>query len=687
MGVKKVELKNIPSIYLMKDGSVMNFNNVHGIVLNTKVLLVALIMLLGSVAHAQDGGFGPEGFEGFGGGGVAGPGAGGAYVTVMGEADRVKVEQGGAFLVNVKVKIREGLHINPQDAVIDRKNEKLEFAIASELKLAESSKGFELVGIQWPKGEKHAGDPGAYFRGEIEVVAKVKVGDDTELGEGEVVLVFTSQACEESGTCYPPEDGEVSVKVEVVVKGMGDKGAAVITSSVDGGGSGTKDMLTISLPWGGSFSLAPNEPSGFVAMLLLSMVGGFALNFMPCVLPVIPIKILGLQKSAKTRGKSIFLGSMMSLGVMSFWGALGVILVIVQAGASQIFTYWWFNMGMGLFIAVMAVGMGGLFAIRLPNFVYRVNPKHDSVAGAFGFGVMTSVLALPCTAPLAGGTMGWAATQTQLVSFTVFLSIGVGMAIPYVILAAYPKLIDRLPRTGPASDVLKQVFSLMMLAAAVFFIGSGIAQYYVEPGLSPVEAPVYAVMWMILSGTGLWLAIRSIKISKLPKMPLFFAMIGFTIFFLFLNLSLRNIIPESNGNEGSKHQVGKSDNHIEWVQPYSDELLEKSLKEGKVVVLEFTANWCANCKVLEGTVLHTPEVAAAMRDENVVPIKVDLSSDKFKVGWDRLKSLGFGGPPLLAIYKPGDDLKKPMMKSNWYTITEVVNNITEAKKRTHEVID
>ena len=139
----------------------------------------------------------------------------------------------------------------------------------------------------------------------------------------------------------------------------------------------------------------------------------------------------------------------------------------------------------------MAIGMGGLFSIRLPNTVYKVNPKQDSWFGSFLFGVMTAVLSTPCTAPFMGAAAAWAATQSPTLTLIVFGAIGFGMAIPYLILAAFPHLVEKMPKAGAASEVIKQVMGLLMLAAAAYFIGVGLEWYDATRGRTTIKDVSY----------------------------------------------------------------------------------------------------------------------------------------------------------------------------------------------------
>ncbi len=185
---------------------------------------------------------------------------------------------------------------------------------------------------------------------------------------------------------------------------------------------------------GGSFFGIPLPQGGGIAAMALLFVfaalGGLILNLTPCVLPVIPLKIMALTQHAKSPGQTFYLGAWMAAGVVAFWVGIGVpaMLLTSWSDPSQIFARWWVTFGMGVVIAVMAVGMMGLFQFTLPQSVHMINPKADSPGGSFVFGVMTAVLGLPCFGFIAGALLAATATLPKLATLTVYAGIGVGMA-------------------------------------------------------------------------------------------------------------------------------------------------------------------------------------------------------------------------------------------------------------------
>ncbi len=225
--------------------------------------------------------------------------------------------------------------------------------------------------------------------------------------------------------------------------------------------------------FGFRFSLGANA---WPLVLLIALAAGFLLNFTPCVLPIIPIKILSLQAHAKNPGRCFFLGIIFGLGIITMFTILGILIGGLISGVNMdwgsFYQHWWVNLLLGLIIAVMALGMIGLFTTRLPGFVYMFNPQSDSVKGTFALGIFTAILSTPCTGPLLGATVAWVTTQPAWLALSTFIIMGVGMAFPYILLTANPKWIDRLPKTGPGSELIKQVMGILLLAAAVFFLGT-----------------------------------------------------------------------------------------------------------------------------------------------------------------------------------------------------------------------
>ena len=510
----------------------------------------------------------------------------------------------------------------------------------------------ELVHVEYADGDLHA------FSGRQIFYLPMKVAEGARPGPLHVSLEVEYQACDAT-VCLPPrtetfDDTLFVAADDVPVHPANQALFAGYSEAPSGDGGPVKFDL-----FGWSFSVNAGSGLGFLLLLLVALVGGMLLNFTPCVLPVIPIKIISLSNVAGSRGRMLALGIAMSLGVVAFWLGLGGLIAAASSftATNQLFQYPAFTIGVGLVIAFMAVAMTGVFVIRLPNFVYAMNPGQESLHGSFGFGIMTAVLSTPCTAPFMGAAAAWAATQSAGTTLVTFAVIGAGMALPYLALSASPALVKRMPRSGPASELIKQVMGLLMLAAAAYFVGVGLSAILNTPPDPPSRLYWWAVMLFVAAAGG-WLAVRTIRIASGPAKRIGFAGLGVLLL------------------AGSAFGAARLTNEgpIPWVH-YTPERFDRAIRDGKVVVMDFTAEWCLNCKSLEHGVLNGSKVTSLFSDGDVVPIKVDITGNN-PVGKAKLKEVGRLTIPLLVVYAPDG---REVFKSDFYTADEVLRAVNVAR--------
>lgn len=567
-----------------------------------------------------------------------------------------------------------------------------EFAIRTEVSLLDLPAWLRAGPVQWPE-PKPALVPNVLgtgstealtYKGRALVYVPVLIAPEAPLGEHTVRAAVEIQACDDT-QCYIPQSEVRTLTLVVLAEGgkqledpdfagfdasVFDRDWSAIPSQVtDGSGVGAADgsgdlqtQATYARPkFLGLVSLpAPGSPSFLFAIALAGAVGGFVLNLTPCVLPVIPIKVMTLTHHAgESRSRALVLGTWMALGVVAFWSALSIPVLFVKgfADPSVLFGIWWLTSSIGLVIILMAAGLMGLFQFKLPQSVYMVNPSVDSGQGSFMFGVMTAVLGLPCFGFVVGALLPAAATAGAVVVVTVFVSMGVGMALPYFVLALFPGLLKRVPRTGPASDLVKQVMGLLLMAAGAYFIGAGMLALVAEqPHLAKV------LHWWAAGFTvaiaGLWLFYRTVRITSKP-LP------RFAMLLVALLLALAGLWVADNQTDQSfvrwQEKQAALDRQIAtggyitgaW-NSYIPELVDQALADGKVVVMDFTAEWCLNCKALKAAVLNVEPVKGRLMSEDVVAFEVDLTS-RSAPGWQKLRDLGQTGIPTLAVFGPGQD--------------------------------
>ncbi len=601
-------------------------------------------------------------------------------VTVTAAAPTVA--PGGDLPIAIQFKLRPHWHVWPQPGSVgaDAQGEFAVFegAIRTEITVTPGADGSvrEVTGVfinrpffQWPAAHGVTADLGegskryGVFEGDFSVFLPLTIAANAPSGPIEIPFTVSFQACDDKG-CSAPAVVELLARFEIAASAPASPPSLAFTTfdpSVYGrirSGDAPSTQLDFNLfSW--TFSIDPTG-SGFAGLLLIAALGGILLNFTPCVLPIIPLKIMGLSQAADgSRAKCFALGLVMSLGVVAFWLALGVLMATVKGftSANQLFQEPLFTIGVGVVIAVMAVGMAGLFSVRLPDWVHMIEAKHDSYFGSFCFGIMTAVLSTPCTAPLMGTAVAWATTQGPNTILIVFAAVGTGMALPYLVLSAFPHLVDSMPRTGPASDLIKQVMGLLLLAAAAFFIGAGLAGVMV----TPPQPPNKAYWWIVAlfgAAAGGWMFIRTMRITQKTVKRAVFGSLGVAIFALSALLGIS--------------QTAKGP--IAWTY-YTPARLAQAQKDGKVVVVDFTAEWCANCKTFEALVLNLPSVSAELNAKDVAAIKVDLTGNN-EEGNALLKASNRVTIPLLLVYGRDGSL---VLNASDYTPQQVLDAIAAAR--------
>jgi thiol:disulfide interchange protein DsbD len=534
--------------------------------------------------------------------------------------------------------------------------------IATRIIVKEASDGVTIESPRFPKAQpfkvEYASGDLMTFAGQTIIYLPMQLADPVTTKLIRLKLEVTYQACNDK-ICLFPKKITLNQKIPVVETGAAPaKINREFFSNYQSGGNGNLGGVRFDL-FGWRFSFNVSSWIGLTILLLMAAFGGMLLNFTPCVLPLIPIKIICLANAAENRRRCLALGLTMFLGVLVFWFGLGAAIAMISGftATNQLFQYPVFTIGIGIIIAIMAFGMCGLFSIRLPKFVYMINPSHETLPGSFGLGILTAILSTPCTAPFMGAAAAWAATRDPVTTLSTFAAIGIGMALPYLILSAFPALIQRMPKTGPAGVLIKEVMGLFMLAAAAYFVGVGLSALVNVPPNPPSKLFWWIVMGFCAAAGG-WLAYRTLRIATRRKFQICFAGLGLLIL---------------AGSAYGGMQL-TDPGPIEWVH-YTPERFEEAVHNQKIVVTVFTAEWCLNCKALEQGVLHSRRIAKLFADGDIVPIKVDITGNN-AAGKTRLKETGHLTIPLLVIYAPGG---KEIFRGDFYTADQIHQAIEEAR--------
>ena len=330
---------------------------------------------------------------------------------------------------------------------------------------------------------------------------------------------------------------------------------------------------------------------------LLALIAGTMLNLMPCVLPVMPFKIQAVLREIKSDLPSrILAGLALLAGSLGFFLLLGLLTMYLGLIWGEVFQSMYFLGALSVFLLFAGIATFANWSVRLPQILYHL-PAHRYLGAALT-GVLAGILSTPCSGPFLGSVLAFAVTQSPAQSMVVFLSIGLGLALPYFILLTWPGLMDRLSFSGPWVLQIKHVLAFTLLAGSVFFS-------------SPlVPAMVTKTGWVALStAIMLWAIYYIVKFhNKLQRV----LTAGLLVIAVITLTSVTGMLKFSHGE-------------IRW-QPYQDDIIHQAAADGRPVMIEFTADWCLNCKVLEQTVYKSRKVLAAALATGLIPLRVDLTN-------------------------------------------------------------
>lgn len=377
------------------------------------------------------------------------------------------------------------------------------------------------------------------------------------------------------------------------------------------------------------FELVEAEQSNSLAVnLLFAFLGGLILNVMPCVLPVIAIKVLSfVQQAGESRGRILALNLTYACGVISVFLSLALLAVYLGTGWGELFQNSQFNLLMAAFVFAMGLSLLGVFEIPVPGMVGSAagGAHREGLLGAFFTGIFATLLATPCTGPFMGTTLAWSVKQSAGVVFLVWGMMGVGMASPYLVIGAFPRLVKWLPRPGMWMVRFKEFAGFVLMGAVIWLISSLHA-----------ELVIPALIMLVGIALGLWMIGNLYDTASPIKHK--WTVRGFA-------LMLSAIVIGFGWNMQFRSA------HVDW-EDFSTARVEQLRQEGRPILIDFTADWCPNCKTNEAIALDRPETAEYFRKHGYVAIKADYTNESPEIArWLELSNTE--GIPLTLIFPKG----------------------------------
>ena len=394
------------------------------------------------------------------------------------------------------------------------------------------------------------------------------------------------------------------------------------------------------------YPLATKEASqefNILTLIVFAFLGGLILNVMPCVFPILTIKILRfVEQSRDSTYKTLQQGLLFSLGVVISFLTIAALLIALKSGGESI--GWGYQLQSPVVVSLLFylfVILGFIFMsnIVLGSSLARLSSislnKSDSLE-SFLTGVLAVIVASPCTAPFMGSAIGFALLQPSFYSILIFLGLGIGFSLPYLILSAKPSLLSFLPKPGQWMETFKQFMAFPMWASALWLL-------WVLSSQVDDQEVIQVLLGALLITTGLWLIEKNNSEKNWVKWLMRLPFLLLFIFSLWL-------IPTSYSDldESKQDQL-----------TYTPQLLEDLREENSLVFLNFTADWCITCKVNEAVALKTAKVSKLLSDKNITYMEADWTR-KDPIISSALEKYGRTGLPLYLLFpSKGDPLILP----------------------------
>jgi len=397
-------------------------------------------------------------------------------------------------------------------------------------------------------------------------------------------------------------------------------------------------------------SARPAAARGIFTFLLFGFLGGMILNLMPCVLPVISLKIFGfIQQAGQSRQKIFRSGIAFTLGIFAWFIALAVLLIALKGAGRDVtwggfqFTNPYFVLALSVIVLVFALNLFGVFEIWLPQSVTRSllsTSERKDYLGSFLQGVFATVLATPCTAPFLGTALGFAFTQSAVIILAMFIAIAAGMSTPYLLLSVQPAWLRLVPRPGPWMIHVKQFMGFLLLATLLFLL-------YILGAQRGLDGAMWASCFLLVVSIACWMKGAFVSPTAtgtkrtIVRVLMLILVLGSGVYLI--------------GDKFQSAKIASADSRLSgnW-QAFTPERLQDELGQGHTVFVDFTAAWCLTCKFNEANVLEAQDVKDAFQRHGIVKLKADWTNGDPAIT-KLLRQFGQPGVPLYVLYPANNE--------------------------------
>lgn len=494
--------------------------------------------------------------------------------------------------------------------------------------------GWTMEELPWPPTHSVPSTDGKMsegYDGTVHLPARLtpggKVGDTAE-----IVVKVDALACDPKN-CMP---AKAEAKLTLTLAGSAEIDPAV--SAVFAAESGAEKKGE---PKSESPAVAAAEPAhSFGVYLLFAFIGGLILNVMPCVFPVLGIKIMSVvQQAGEDRRRVLLHGLAYTFGILlCFWALGGLVISLGKAWGFQLQSPE-FVFGLAAFFLVFALNMAGLFEIGASAVGVGADLQaKQGLSGSFFSGLLATVVATPCSAPFLGPALGFAVTLPALQALLMFSCIGLGLASPFLLLSLVPGLVAKLPRPGAWMESFKQGMSFLLFGTVAFLV-------WVLTGMVEGQPLLFTLLGLVVIALGCWIYGR----WSLPHQPILTRRLAVGLALAVVAGGLALGWPQVE-----KGAPGPAGSHVEngltW-EAWSPEKVAELRAAGQPVYIDYTAKWCLTCQVNK-RVYKDAGLQRLLNEKKLVLLKADWTNEDPRIT-EALSALGKAAVPVNVLYVPG----------------------------------
>jgi len=552
---------------------------------------------------------------------------------------------GGRGEVYAMVRVRPGHHVLDRDPGV-------EGLIPTRL-FIERRDGISLGKEIWPAAKVIEIEGIGRVReqaGEFVVHVPFEISDEKfKPGTVRLATLVQYQVCSETGTCFPPAMAQATIEFTVLAAG------AVAVVNPD---PAVSRLLAAGLPTEGSDSGQTLEGVSLVLVFWLAFLGGLILNVMPCVLPVISLKILGfVQQAGDDRGRILRMGLTYVAGIMASFVVLAVLLAYAKQAWGGLMQQPGFLVGLIAVVFGFSLSLLGVYELQLPGIAVQaadLAAAKEGYGGAFFNGVLTTLLATPCVGPFLGSAVGLLTQLPSAVGAVGVMVVGLGLSTPYLLLSVFPGWLSYVPKPGPWMVTFKQVVGFALTAVVVWLLA-------ILSRTAGERATLGTLGMLVAVGLGCWLLGRVTLTQTRARSAARWA-------------SALAVMVGGGWFSFALFKAG-SNATVPW-QPWEPGLAERLAVQGYTVYVDYTADWCLTCQWNKKTVLETPKVSQVFRELGAYPIKADFT------GYDprmkaELQRYGRAGVPTNVILPAGRP-NEPVVLPEVLTASRVIEALRGA---------